>query len=259
MARSTGTSARRSTTRLGRPVVARRIRPDDALVEWLRAHSLGAVVRRLRSLRRPRSGLVRDPGHPRGARPRKGEGDRARRRLRPHRRRRTGDRARDHAPHVAGGSRRRGARRTGATQRRGGRRAAGRPGAVPRAPRDAAARARGRRDHRGRLRGRGPRGGHALRGRRQPVRRAEPAAPLAARRRRSRRLAPAVAAAVEAARSFEWSRQETAASEVERLDATLPLRQLTLPQLDVARVGLAEVERLADVLLEEILALEDVS
>ena len=33
----------------GGSVVARRIRPDDALVEWLRARSLGAVVRRLRS------------------------------------------------------------------------------------------------------------------------------------------------------------------------------------------------------------------
>jgi hypothetical protein len=33
----------------GGEVVARRIRPDDALVEWLRARSLGAVVRRLRS------------------------------------------------------------------------------------------------------------------------------------------------------------------------------------------------------------------
>ena len=33
----------------GGSVTARRIRPDDALVEWLRGHSLGAVVRRLRS------------------------------------------------------------------------------------------------------------------------------------------------------------------------------------------------------------------
>jgi len=33
----------------GGSVTARRIRPDDALVEWLRARSLGAVVRRLRS------------------------------------------------------------------------------------------------------------------------------------------------------------------------------------------------------------------
>ena len=33
----------------GGSVTARRIRPDDALVEWLRGHSFGAIVRRLRS------------------------------------------------------------------------------------------------------------------------------------------------------------------------------------------------------------------
>ena len=33
----------------GGSVAARRIRPDDALIEWLQAHALGPVVRRLRT------------------------------------------------------------------------------------------------------------------------------------------------------------------------------------------------------------------
>jgi anion-transporting ArsA/GET3 family ATPase len=61
-------------------------------------------------------------------------------------------------------------------------------------------------------------------------------------------LAPGVAAALEASRAFERARQLAAADEVERLFAALPLRLLSLPQLDATRIGPAELHVLADAL-----------
>jgi len=68
-----------------------------------------------------------------------------------------------------------------------------------------------------------------------------------------------VAAAVEAARRFEWSREQAAAAEVARLDAALPLRQLALPQLDATRLGPAEAGELAEALLAEIAGVGETS
>jgi anion-transporting ArsA/GET3 family ATPase len=62
-------------------------------------------------------------------------------------------------------------------------------------------------------------------------------------------LGEEVAAAVEAARRFELARERVAATEVERLAASLPLRQLTLPALDTHRLGPAEAGELAAALL----------
>jgi anion-transporting ArsA/GET3 family ATPase len=63
-------------------------------------------------------------------------------------------------------------------------------------------------------------------------------------------LGPALAYSVEAARAFEWAREQTAAAEVARLASALPLGQLSLPQLDVDRIGKPEALALADALLE---------
>jgi len=73
------------------------------------------------------------------------------------------------------------------------------------------------------------------------------------------RLGEEVAAAVEAARRFEWSREQAAAAEVARLDAALPLRQLALPQLDATRLGPAEAGELAEALLAEIAGVGETS
>jgi anion-transporting ArsA/GET3 family ATPase len=65
-------------------------------------------------------------------------------------------------------------------------------------------------------------------------------------------LAPSIAGAVEASRRFESSRQHAAAAEVDRLGEALPLRQLALPRLGADRIGLAETRALADALLAQI-------
>ena len=69
-------------------------------------------------------------------------------------------------------------------------------------------------------------------------------------------LTPQIAAAVEAARTFESARQRAASAEVDRLAAALPLRQLTLPRLEVDRIGLAETRTLADALLTQLRQVE---
>ena len=69
-------------------------------------------------------------------------------------------------------------------------------------------------------------------------------------------LGEALAGAVEAARRFEWSREQAAATEVGRLAGVLPLRVLSLPSLDTNRLGPAEADQLAEVLLAEVGAIE---
>jgi anion-transporting ArsA/GET3 family ATPase len=69
-------------------------------------------------------------------------------------------------------------------------------------------------------------------------------------------MSPAVAAAVEAARRFTWSRERSAAEEVDRLEASLPLRLLALAPLDTSRIGPYEAEQLATELLAGIDAIE---
>jgi anion-transporting ArsA/GET3 family ATPase len=69
-------------------------------------------------------------------------------------------------------------------------------------------------------------------------------------------LGSAVSEAVEASRRFESSRQHAAAAEVERLGDALALRQLSLPRLDVDRIGLDETRTLAAALLAEVSAIE---
>ena len=68
-------------------------------------------------------------------------------------------------------------------------------------------------------------------------------------------LDPPVAAAVELARRFESERERVANGEVERLAAALPLRLLALPALEPTRLGPAEVDQLAAALREGITAL----
>jgi anion-transporting ArsA/GET3 family ATPase len=72
-------------------------------------------------------------------------------------------------------------------------------------------------------------------------------------------LTPAIAAAIESARRFEADRQRAAAAEVERLAIALPLRQLALPRLDVDRLGPDEIAELATSLLAGIGSLEAAS
>lgn len=69
-------------------------------------------------------------------------------------------------------------------------------------------------------------------------------------------LAPTVAAAVEAARRFTWERERSAAEEVDRLEASLPLRLLALAPLDTSRIGPNEADQLATELLAGIAAIE---
>ncbi len=69
-------------------------------------------------------------------------------------------------------------------------------------------------------------------------------------------LAPSIADAVEASRRFASSRQHAAADEVDRLAQALPLRQLTLPRIEAARIGLAETRTLAGALLAQIRGME---
>ncbi|HEV3212113.1 MAG TPA: ArsA-related P-loop ATPase [Acidimicrobiales bacterium] len=69
-------------------------------------------------------------------------------------------------------------------------------------------------------------------------------------------LGPPLAAAVESARRFERSRELSAAAEVHRLAASLPLRVLALPPLDTDRLGPAEADLLADALLGAVQAIE---
>jgi len=66
----------------------------------------------------------------------------------------------------------------------------------------------------------------------------------------------AIAGAVEAARQFESSRQRAASGEVDRLATALPLRQLALPLLDADRIELDETRVLAAALLDQVRALE---
>ena len=69
-------------------------------------------------------------------------------------------------------------------------------------------------------------------------------------------LGSSLASAVEAARRFERSREQSATDEVDRLEALLPLRVLSLPALDAARLGPAEADHLAEVLLGAVRAIE---
>jgi anion-transporting ArsA/GET3 family ATPase len=69
-------------------------------------------------------------------------------------------------------------------------------------------------------------------------------------------LAPPIAEAIESARRFESARQHAAADEVDRLAAALPLHQLALPALDAERIGPAEVRALADALVAQARAME---
>jgi hypothetical protein len=70
-------------------------------------------------------------------------------------------------------------------------------------------------------------------------------------------LDPHVAAAVEAARRFESAREYVAAAEVERLGDALALSQLTLPLLDSHRIGPDETAMLAAALRASIESVED--
>lgn len=65
-------------------------------------------------------------------------------------------------------------------------------------------------------------------------------------------LGAIVATAVESARRFESARERSAAAEVERLAASLPLRLLALSPLDASRLGPAEADELAGQLLDAI-------
>ena len=69
-------------------------------------------------------------------------------------------------------------------------------------------------------------------------------------------LGAPLAGAVESARRFERSREQSAAAEVDRLSAALPLRVLALPSLDTSRLGPAEADHLADALLGAVGAIE---
>jgi anion-transporting ArsA/GET3 family ATPase len=68
-----------------------------------------------------------------------------------------------------------------------------------------------------------------------------------------------LAAAVESARRFELARERVALAEVERLGAALPLRLLALPALDAPRLGPPEIDQLVESLLADVRALEDPS
>jgi hypothetical protein len=70
-------------------------------------------------------------------------------------------------------------------------------------------------------------------------------------------LDPHVAAAVEAARRFESAREYVAAAEVERLGDALALSQLTLPLLDSHRIGPDETAMLAAALRASIESVEE--
>jgi anion-transporting ArsA/GET3 family ATPase len=61
-----------------------------------------------------------------------------------------------------------------------------------------------------------------------------------------------VADAIEAARRFEVARERVALAEVERLGEALPLRLLSLPALDAPRLGPAEIDQLVEALGPEI-------
>ncbi len=65
-------------------------------------------------------------------------------------------------------------------------------------------------------------------------------------------LGATVATAVESARRFEFDRERSAATEVDRLAAALPLRLLTLSPLDTSRLGPKEADELASELLDAI-------
>ncbi|HLK44790.1 MAG TPA: ArsA-related P-loop ATPase [Acidimicrobiales bacterium] len=68
-------------------------------------------------------------------------------------------------------------------------------------------------------------------------------------------LATDVAAAVEGARRFERAREEAAADEVRRLLDALPLSLLTLPRVDARRLGPPEIDLLADAFLASLATL----
>jgi len=65
-------------------------------------------------------------------------------------------------------------------------------------------------------------------------------------------LGEPLASAAEAARAFATQRALAARGEVERLRAALPLPVLTLPDLDVGRIGPEQLDVLADVLLAQV-------
>ncbi len=71
----------------------------------------------------------------------------------------------------------------------------------------------------------------------------------------ARPLDPVIADAVERSRLFERARQLVAADEVDRLFDALPLRLLSLPRLEAPRLGPLEVSTLADAFVDSIRAL----
>jgi anion-transporting ArsA/GET3 family ATPase len=70
-------------------------------------------------------------------------------------------------------------------------------------------------------------------------------------------LGATIATAVESARRFEWARERAATAEVGRLAASLPLRLLALSALDTSRLGPIEADELASELLDAITAIGD--
>jgi anion-transporting ArsA/GET3 family ATPase len=72
-------------------------------------------------------------------------------------------------------------------------------------------------------------------------------------------LGPELASAVEAARAFASAREHSAAAEVERLTAALPLPVLSLRVIDAARIGPVELDTLATELIDGIAGLEEPS
>jgi anion-transporting ArsA/GET3 family ATPase len=68
-------------------------------------------------------------------------------------------------------------------------------------------------------------------------------------------LSPAHLAALEAARSFRLARHAVSAEQVERLARELPLPQLVVPVLDAPTIGPAETARLAEALAAAVSAL----
>jgi anion-transporting ArsA/GET3 family ATPase len=70
-------------------------------------------------------------------------------------------------------------------------------------------------------------------------------------------LGATVATAVESARRFEWARERSAAAEVDRLAASIPLRLLGLSPLDTSRLGPKEADVLASELLDAIRSMGD--
>jgi anion-transporting ArsA/GET3 family ATPase len=89
----------------------------------------------------------------------------------------------------------------------------------------------------------------------QPVGLDRPAAEVAAAAGVADDVAPGHLAALEEARCFRLARHAVSTEQVERLGRELPLPHLLVPALDAASIGAAETQRLADALAGEVAGL----